>query len=1152
MVKYTIITLMFLLMAQVGNAAEWGCSATSGTFTQSTDCSMTDQVSVAGDLSITGNENTYTTLTAATGKRHFLVYGVGKVLTLRYLKLIDGDSGTENGGTIYVNEGTLYLNSSILYNNQGTYGGAIDNHEGSIYLFDTVITENSASNSGGGIFAWSATVRMTNCTVSYNTCTSGKFMNEHWSSVVIKDSKFLSNQGGNLFYMKHGGSLKVISSIFTSSNGGNIVQGGSNSPKAWLIDIESNIDSLHTPISCAADPSQCADNGFVYSACRDKANQKLGVDCKPQCPIPTSGDVQITSDCILYNQIVVTGSLNVTGIPDINGILPKIMGGGSNRLFKVESGGNLMVQNLNLTGGDVSGMAEGVGKGGAVYLTSSDSLVTLNDSVVCGNRAWRGGGICSYGTLILRNVKMISNTAEKYGGGIYLWGGNMIMVDSTERNSFSLVNDAFVSIFSASAIVESSSFGSEVTLAGNSNQNFKVVDSNLQILATRGDINVYVMDSVIHSELTRETGTGNQLGTPTLYLINVEYLTTSIGSGNVESCTDAPTQCADNGYTPYYSCVDRPNPDEGVICAKICTPGYYQTGIFNHTCEVCFAGKFSTTANQDECTHWRSCDVGERIGTSGTVASDRICKDCLSGTYSLTENSISCTVHTKCNPGQRMETNGIKTMDVVCEDCPNGQFSLSENSKNCTMYTNCTPGEQIKTSGTSASDRICEGCPNGTFSSLKNSISCTAHTKCNSGQRMEANGNKTMDVVCKDCPLVLFAPRDYRRICHTVNRLNYIWIILLILFISVIAIPLCRKRKSKKMTSIIPTFKETKPKRMPSIKDATDNIITKMTSILPQRMATALGKQNTSKTTKLRNAIRKNDLPSLRTQILSLESQEMDEKLKLEFQMAKQVALDKETKLVDALRTELQQETHHIPSFKSLVDAVIAARLPSAFHDMIRCAIDLIRKLEEMEQINHLVLSLNNRTIAEIKSFKNPLPDVENTMRAVFILLGSNVKTWQNIKAEMSHTGRECFKRRISAFDAHKVSKNTIEQAAKLIIGVDGLNIRHKSEGAAVFYKWALNHIDQSYTLMKETARLEASRAPKPCFGFWKQGSKVTTITAYEDSPESNGNLFDSSKDDYVSQGHFSTLHNHLDNEYCIDNTPNKQRIGNDSLHTSM
>ena len=69
--------------------------------------------------------------------------------------------------------------------------------------------------------------------------------------------------------------------------------------------------------SCSDAPNQCKDNGYApYYACVDKPNPNEGVECKPQCPIPTTGSATLTSDCILYNQIVVTGKLNVTGVPD--------------------------------------------------------------------------------------------------------------------------------------------------------------------------------------------------------------------------------------------------------------------------------------------------------------------------------------------------------------------------------------------------------------------------------------------------------------------------------------------------------------------------------------------------------------------------------------------------------------------------------------------------------------------------------------------------------------------------------------------------------------------------------------------------------------------------------------------------------------------
>ena len=61
-----------------------------------------------------------------------------------------------------------------------------------------------------------------------------------------------------------------------------------------------------------------------------------------------------------------------------------------------------------------------------------------------------------------------------------------------------------------------------------------------------------------------------------------------------------------------------------------------------------------------------------------------------------------------------------------------------------------------------------------------------------------------------------------------------------------------------------------------------------------------------------------------------------------------------------------------------------------------------------MEEMQHLVLTLNNQTIAEIKSFKIPLHDVEITLRALFLLLGSDLQdllSWQNIRTELNHTG---------------------------------------------------------------------------------------------------------------------------------------------------
>ncbi len=113
----------------------------------------------------------------------------------------------------------------------------------------------------------------------------------------------------------------------------------------------------------------------------------------------TSGTFTLSTDCVVSSEIVVTGSLDVTvlnisGIPDAQGILPKIIGGGSNRLFKVENGGHLTVWSLNLTRGNVgtnnNNATNSSDVGGALYVNNGS--LTLFSSVVHGNRARTGGG----------------------------------------------------------------------------------------------------------------------------------------------------------------------------------------------------------------------------------------------------------------------------------------------------------------------------------------------------------------------------------------------------------------------------------------------------------------------------------------------------------------------------------------------------------------------------------------------------------------------------------------------------------------------------------------------------------------------------------------------------------------------------------------
>jgi hypothetical protein len=139
-----------------------------GFFNVIEDCHLLNQIDVSGNMEIVGRKE-LTTITAATGKRHFSV--TTQTLTLKWVKLTGGDMrGDTNcygntwsqffwgygsdGGSIYINGvGTLLLYSSVLTNNTAGFGGSIFAIGGAnIRLYHTNITHSTATCTGGGVF----------------------------------------------------------------------------------------------------------------------------------------------------------------------------------------------------------------------------------------------------------------------------------------------------------------------------------------------------------------------------------------------------------------------------------------------------------------------------------------------------------------------------------------------------------------------------------------------------------------------------------------------------------------------------------------------------------------------------------------------------------------------------------------------------------------------------------------------------------------------------------------------------------------------------------------------------------------------------------------------------------------------------------------
>eukprot|EP00942_MAST-04A_sp_MAST-4A-sp1_P004805 g4805.t1 len=198
-VGYIIFSLTYV------EGTDWGCNvaSTTGTFTQSTDCApLSDQVTPTGDLTITGNENTYTTLVAASGKRHFLVNSGAPTVTLLWLNLT-GVSHNDQGGSIKWEDrdGLLNITHCVFYKNSvgsSSQGAAIRAGGGNtpflLSLTDTKFIKNTAADKGGAVYFKNGNLKSHNVEFIENNGRKGGALNLYQvTSCTISNNLFISN-----------------------------------------------------------------------------------------------------------------------------------------------------------------------------------------------------------------------------------------------------------------------------------------------------------------------------------------------------------------------------------------------------------------------------------------------------------------------------------------------------------------------------------------------------------------------------------------------------------------------------------------------------------------------------------------------------------------------------------------------------------------------------------------------------------------------------------------------------------------------------------------------------------------------------------------------------------------------------------------------
>ena len=79
-----------------------------------------------------------------------------------------------------------------------------------------------------------------------------------------------------------------------------------------------------------------------------------------------------------------------------------------------------------------------------------------------------------------------------------------------------------------------------------------------------------------------------------------------------------------------------------------------------------------------------------------------------------------------------------------------------------------------------------------------------------------------------------------------------------------------------------------------------------------------------------------------------------------------------------------------LPKLEAVLAAVEKHGLEKKLQLQFKAAQRLAEQLRRIEKLRHDILNLDQKTIAEIKSYSNPPEAVNNVMAATMILLGEN------------------------------------------------------------------------------------------------------------------------------------------------------------------
>ena len=305
---------------------------------------------------------------------------------------VNYNKATSNGGGLYMNGGTFNFNQGMVEGNQavdgaGAYmaGGTFTMADETGFTGDKKFTENMASNNGGGVYLKDCNPKFTKGTVSGNQAVNGGgfYVEANTSNPTVTM-----------------GQVIVSGNTATTGNGGGFAVIGTAS-KTATINITGKTDILNNTAG--------GNGGGLYANYCTVTTPSGWTGSVSGNGAQYGGGVYVNSGTITLNggTIGVSGNANTA----INGAGVYVNGGTMN-----VNGGSI-VANTALRTDNAGGFGGGVFMNGGTMTLSGGNIGASGTA----NTAYNGGGVyANGGTMTVSGGSIDYNSADKYGGGIYI------------------------------------------------------------------------------------------------------------------------------------------------------------------------------------------------------------------------------------------------------------------------------------------------------------------------------------------------------------------------------------------------------------------------------------------------------------------------------------------------------------------------------------------------------------------------------------------------------------------------------------------------------------------------------------------------------------------------------------------------------------